>query len=83
VTGNMTGPQQTRNGTNQPQLNALNDATTLVTVGIGGNDTGFIAYPQLNRGFVRVHRRNFGLTRPPAGAVGGSAGDGCGQPTPA
>jgi lysophospholipase L1-like esterase len=52
VTGNMTGPQQTRNGTNQPQLNALNDATTLVTVGIGGNDTGFIA---LARDCASVH----------------------------
>jgi lysophospholipase L1-like esterase len=42
TTADMTGSQQTKNGTNPPQLNALNAATTLVTVGIGGNDIGFI-----------------------------------------
>jgi lysophospholipase L1-like esterase len=43
VTGSMSGQQQTRDGTNPPQLNAVTAGTTLVTVGIGGNDVGFIA----------------------------------------
>ncbi|MDT7724069.1 MAG: hypothetical protein QOI21_645 [Actinomycetota bacterium] len=42
VTGSMTGEQQTRSGTNPPQFNALTADTTLVTIGIGGNDVGFI-----------------------------------------
>ncbi|WP_243769778.1 SGNH/GDSL hydrolase family protein [Amycolatopsis acidicola] len=42
TTANITGTQQTANGTNQPQLDSLDDATTLVTLGIGGNDVGFI-----------------------------------------
>lgn len=43
VTGDLTGSQQTKNGVNPPQLNAVTEATTLVTLGIGGNDVGFIA----------------------------------------
>ncbi|WP_158881370.1 SGNH/GDSL hydrolase family protein [Amycolatopsis anabasis] len=43
VTGNLGGAQQTRDGTNPPQLNAVNADTTLVTLGIGGNDVGFIS----------------------------------------
>jgi len=34
----LTGPQTTSDGTNPAQLAALSDATTLVTLGIGGND---------------------------------------------
>ncbi|MFD0330792.1 LysR substrate-binding domain-containing protein [Streptacidiphilus monticola] len=37
----LTRPQKTADGTNPPQLDALNSATRLVTVGIGGNDVGF------------------------------------------
>lgn len=42
TTANMTASQETHNGTNPPQLDSLNAATTLVTLGIGGNDVGFI-----------------------------------------
>lgn len=42
VTSNMITPQRTANGTNPPQLDAVTADTTLVTVGIGGNDIGFI-----------------------------------------
>lgn len=42
TTANLTGPQSTANGVNPPQLDAVTPATTLVTVGIGGNDLGFI-----------------------------------------
>ncbi|MFE0024036.1 SGNH/GDSL hydrolase family protein [Amycolatopsis sp. NPDC059021] len=42
TTANITGPQQTRNGTNSAQLDAVTAATTLVTLGIGGNDVGFV-----------------------------------------
>jgi len=42
VTDDMTTSQPTHSGTNPPQFNALNSATTLVTLGIGGNDVGFI-----------------------------------------
>ncbi|HKS49671.1 MAG TPA: SGNH/GDSL hydrolase family protein [Amycolatopsis sp.] len=42
TTANLTGPHQTNNGTNPPQLDAVNADTTLVTLGIGGNDVGFI-----------------------------------------
>lgn len=42
ATGNMTAEQKTTNGTNPPQLDAVNSNTTLVTLGIGGNDVGFI-----------------------------------------
>ena len=44
VTASITGSQKTNNGTNPPQLNAVNEATTLVTLGIGGNDVGFIGF---------------------------------------
>ncbi|HEX9542225.1 MAG TPA: SGNH/GDSL hydrolase family protein [Streptosporangiaceae bacterium] len=40
-TTNMTGPEGVGLGTNPPQLHALGRATTLVTLGIGGNDIGF------------------------------------------
>lgn len=42
TTENLTTGQQTSNGTNPAQLDAVNAATTLVTLGIGGNDVGFI-----------------------------------------
>ena len=42
-TSDLAGSQSTRNGTNPPQLDAVTSATTLVTLGIGGNDIGFIA----------------------------------------
>lgn len=53
TTANMTAAQQTNNGTNPPQLDAVNANTTLVTVGIGGNDIGFIS---LARDCVTVDR---------------------------
>jgi lysophospholipase L1-like esterase len=42
-TVDLTGSQTTGNGTNPPQLDAVNADTTLVTLGIGGNDVGFIS----------------------------------------
>ncbi|KIQ62043.1 hypothetical protein TR51_22895 [Kitasatospora griseola] len=41
-TGDLTSAQRTDNGVNPPQLDALGPATRLVTVGIGGNDAGFL-----------------------------------------
>jgi lysophospholipase L1-like esterase len=40
-TGDMTAPQNVTPGPNPPQLDALSPSTTLVTLGIGGNDIGF------------------------------------------
>jgi lysophospholipase L1-like esterase len=40
-TANMTAPESVVFGTNPPQLNAVKASTTLVTLGIGGNDIGF------------------------------------------
>ncbi|WP_431678428.1 SGNH/GDSL hydrolase family protein [Kitasatospora sp. KL5] len=40
--GELARPQHTPDGTNPPQLDALSPATRLVTVGIGGNDAGFM-----------------------------------------
>ncbi|KDN20661.1 SGNH/GDSL hydrolase family protein [Amycolatopsis rifamycinica] len=44
TTAHLTGSQKTGNGTNPPQLDAVTAETTLVTVGIGGNDVGFFSY---------------------------------------
>ncbi|GAA2825955.1 SGNH/GDSL hydrolase family protein [Kitasatospora sp. CM 4170] len=41
-TGDLIGAQETAGGANPPQLEALTPATRLVTVGIGGNDAGFM-----------------------------------------
>ncbi|GAA2085094.1 SGNH/GDSL hydrolase family protein [Kitasatospora saccharophila] len=41
-TGDLTASQRTDDGTNPPQLDALGAATRLVTLGIGGNDAGFL-----------------------------------------
>ncbi|WP_170290559.1 SGNH/GDSL hydrolase family protein [Kitasatospora atroaurantiaca] len=41
-TRDLTGAQRTDGGTNAPQLDALAPAIRLVTLGIGGNDAGFI-----------------------------------------
>ncbi|MER5352833.1 SGNH/GDSL hydrolase family protein [Kitasatospora sp. NPDC002551] len=41
-TGDLSGAQNTDGGSNPPQLDALTTATRLVTVGIGGNDAGFM-----------------------------------------
>ncbi|WP_371496924.1 SGNH/GDSL hydrolase family protein [Kitasatospora sp. NBC_00374] len=41
-TRDLTAPQQTAGGANPPQLEAVSDATRLVTLGIGGNDVGFM-----------------------------------------
>ncbi|MER7704756.1 SGNH/GDSL hydrolase family protein [Kitasatospora sp. NPDC097605] len=41
-TGDLTGAQSTEGGSNPPQLDALTPATRLVTLGIGGNDAGFM-----------------------------------------
>jgi lysophospholipase L1-like esterase len=43
TTADMFSPQQFSGENNPPQLDSLNSATTLVTVGIGGNDIGFSA----------------------------------------
>jgi lysophospholipase L1-like esterase len=40
-TGDMTSPQDVTLGTNPPQFNALTADTTLVSLGIGGNDIGY------------------------------------------
>jgi hypothetical protein len=40
-TGDMTAPQGVTPGPNPPQFDALTPDTTVVTVGIGGNDIGF------------------------------------------
>jgi lysophospholipase L1-like esterase len=40
-TGDMTEPQGVTPGPNPPQLDALSPSTSLVTLGIGGNDIGF------------------------------------------
>ena len=42
TTANLTSPQRTANGTNPPQLDSVTADTTLVTLGVGGNDVGFI-----------------------------------------
>ncbi|GAA3554593.1 SGNH/GDSL hydrolase family protein [Amycolatopsis ultiminotia] len=42
TTADLTSAQSTQSGTNPPQLDAVTSATTLVTLGIGGNDVGFI-----------------------------------------
>ncbi|MFD2397419.1 SGNH/GDSL hydrolase family protein [Prauserella oleivorans] len=42
TTRDLTGPQRTSDGTNPPQLDAVGPDTTLVTLGIGGNDVGFV-----------------------------------------
>lgn len=41
TTTDMTQPQRVTLGTNPPQLSALSARTTVVTLGIGGNDIGF------------------------------------------
>ncbi|MEU8919418.1 SGNH/GDSL hydrolase family protein [Kitasatospora sp. NPDC048545] len=42
TTEDLTGAQNTGNGTNPAQLDALSADTRLVTLGIGGNDAGFM-----------------------------------------
>ncbi|MBE1499026.1 lysophospholipase L1-like esterase [Amycolatopsis lexingtonensis] len=44
TTAHLTAPQKTDDGTNPAQLDAVTKDTTLVTLGIGGNDVGFFAY---------------------------------------
>ncbi|GAB2984727.1 SGNH/GDSL hydrolase family protein [Amycolatopsis acidiphila] len=46
TTADLTRAQRTDNGVNPPQLDAVTPDTTLVTVGIGGNDLGFIGLLQ-------------------------------------
>jgi lysophospholipase L1-like esterase len=41
TTTSMTAPQLVAGGINPPELDALSPGTTLVTLGIGGNDVGF------------------------------------------
>ncbi|GAY10683.1 putative secreted hydrolase [Pseudonocardia sp. N23] len=43
TTANLAGPQGTGLGTNAPQLDALGPDVSLVTLGIGGNDIGFVS----------------------------------------
>lgn len=42
TTTDMSQPQSTEVGTNPPQFNALSTSTSVVSVGIGGNDIGFV-----------------------------------------
>ncbi|PRX43901.1 lysophospholipase L1-like esterase [Prauserella shujinwangii] len=42
TTEHLSSPQRTREGTNPPQLAAVTAGTTHVTLGIGGNDVGFV-----------------------------------------
>jgi hypothetical protein len=42
TTADMTAPQQVAGGTNPPELDSLSPGTGLVTLGISGNDIGFI-----------------------------------------
>lgn len=42
----MTAPKRTSAGTNPPQLDALSDATRVVSLQIGGNDIGFASIIQ-------------------------------------
>ncbi|NIH85713.1 GDSL-type esterase/lipase family protein [Amycolatopsis granulosa] len=42
TTQQLTEPQTTPNGTNPPQLDVVTRDTTLVTLGIGGNDVGLV-----------------------------------------
>ncbi len=42
TTADLTAAQSVDGGANPAQLDALNDATRLVTLGIGGNDAGFM-----------------------------------------
>jgi lysophospholipase L1-like esterase len=41
TTANMNASQSVTGGTNPPQFSAINSGTTVVTMGIGGNDIGF------------------------------------------
>ena len=43
TTANLAAAQNTSNGVNPPQLDEVTADTTLVTLGIGGNDVGFIS----------------------------------------
>lgn len=43
TTADMKGAQSTAIGTNPPQLSAVNASTNVVTLGIGGNDIGFVS----------------------------------------
>jgi lysophospholipase L1-like esterase len=43
TTASLSATQKTSNGSNPPQLDAVTAKTTLVTLGIGGNDVGFLA----------------------------------------
>lgn len=42
TTEHLTRPQRTAEGSNPPQLSAVAPDTTLVTIGIGGNDVGLV-----------------------------------------
>ncbi len=42
TTASLSSTQKTSNGSNPPQLDAVDGKTTLVTLGIGGNDVGFL-----------------------------------------
>ncbi|HEV2634930.1 MAG TPA: SGNH/GDSL hydrolase family protein [Actinocrinis sp.] len=42
TTANLTAAQPTGDGTNPAQLSAISATTTIVTLGIGGNDVGFV-----------------------------------------
>ncbi len=43
TTADMTGSQSVPGGTNPPQFSALSSGTSVVTLGIGGNDIGFLS----------------------------------------
>jgi lysophospholipase L1-like esterase len=56
TTANMTQSQSVPFGTNAPQLDALSASTTVVTLGIGGNDIGFSS--------IVIHCTTLSLTNP-------------------
>jgi lysophospholipase L1-like esterase len=68
TTAELGGPQRTSGGSNPPQLDALTSATRLVTVGIGGNDAGFMDV------LTRCARESFRASLLPGAGAG--SGDG-------
>ncbi|MEV4615978.1 SGNH/GDSL hydrolase family protein [Kitasatospora sp. NPDC049258] len=71
-TADLTAAQQTSGGANPPQLDALTPATRLVTLGIGGNDVGFMDV--LGRCALESVKRSVAsaLTERPAAAAPGA-----------
>ncbi|GAA1074715.1 SGNH/GDSL hydrolase family protein [Kitasatospora arboriphila] len=73
-TGDLTAPQRTADGTNPPQLDALAGTTRLVTVGIGGNDAGFMdVVTRCAQESLRSTLAAGGATAAAGGGTGGAA----------